>query len=86
MRLGPGVVSETEEIEVCVAFDVVEFVYAVPCMPSKDELGIIQRSLRCGNATAPVTVKSKTATTKGENPPMFAPPIIKLFIAWVLAR
>lgn len=38
VRLGPGVVSEPEDTEVCVVFDVVEFVNAVPFMPSENRI------------------------------------------------
>jgi hypothetical protein len=38
VRLGPAVVSELKELEVCVAFDVVEFVNAVPWTLSENKL------------------------------------------------
>jgi hypothetical protein len=65
VRLGPGVVSNPEEVEVWVACDIVVFANAVPdAALSEKPQRWSQRILRCGNAAAPVAAKTEVTTAR----------------------
>lgn len=68
VRLGPGVVSELEEMEVCVAFDVVEFVNAVPFTPSEDGLETDSEQLTLWKSNNAVRSKDENCEHQAQQP------------------